>query len=195
MKLPGAIFLLLHLGVAPILAQRWWGSGGGDTGFVYTEEHVRVNVDTVRTAREIAQHSTETPNWTNEPGFEKDVFTFVRLIYRRAPNSSGISVTSSGRGWITDFPDSDLNLSYRVQQVSSIRTDPDGRVLRLTDPALFDYPWIYMVEPGGMQLKEEEIPILQKYLLNGGVLMADDFWGRKQWDNFQKNIERVLPGR
>ncbi|HVV74366.1 MAG TPA: DUF4159 domain-containing protein, partial [Verrucomicrobiae bacterium] len=106
-----------------------------------------------------------------------------------------ISFTSSRMGWITDFPDSDLNLSFRIQQVTSIKTDPDGRVIRLTDPVLFDYPWIYMVEPGGLQLKPEEIPVLRKYLENGGVLMADDFWGQKQWDNFERNIKLVLPQR
>jgi len=201
MRKLGFILLISASGLALALAQRrsnWeWGrgAGGGDTGYTYTEEGVPVNVDKVRTAREIASHSTGTPEWTNQPGFEKDVFTFVRIIYRRAPNGSGISVSSSPIGWITDFPDSDLNLSFRVQQVTSIRTDPDGRVLRLTDPALFDFPWIYMVEPGGLQLKDQEIPILRKYLENGGVLMADDFWGQKQWDNFERNMKRVLPQR
>jgi hypothetical protein len=52
-----------------------------------------------------------------------------------------------------------------------------------------------MVEPGGLELKEPEIPVLRKYLENGGVLMADDFWGQKQWDNFERNIKKVLPGR
>jgi len=187
----------LALGVA--LAQRFggrrWGGGGGDSGIVYTEGGVPVDVDKVRTARETLSGSTGTPDWTNEAGFEKDVFSFVRVIYRRAPNGSGISFTASGKGWLTDYPDSDLNLSYRIQQVTSMKVDPDGRVLRLTDPELFDYPWIYMVEPGGLALKDEEVPVLRKYVLNGGVLMADDFWGQKQWDNFERNIKRVLPER
>jgi len=193
------ISLAALLAAGAALAQRrggngnWGWGGGGDTGIVETEGRVPVNVDTVRTAREIASHSSDTPNWTNTSGFEKDVFTFTRIIYRRAPNGSGISMTSSPWGWITDYPDSDLNLSYRLQQVTSIKVDPDGRVLRLTDPALFDYPWIYMVEPGGLELKDEEVPILQKYLRNGGVLMADDFWGQKQWDNFARAMKRVLP--
>jgi hypothetical protein len=199
MKRWALIVLILSFALAGALGQRWgrwrWGEGGGDSGIVYTEGRVPVNVDTVRTARETLSGSTGTPDWTNTPGFEKDVFTFVRVIYRRGSTSSGISATASGRGWITDYPDSDLNLSYRVQQVTSIKVDPDARVLRLTDPALFDYPWIYMVEPGGLELKDEEIPVLRKYLLNGGVLMADDFWGQKQWDNFERNIKKVLPER
>jgi hypothetical protein len=199
MKRIWLILLISTLALSVSLAQRFgrWrrSNGGGDSGVVYTEGQVPVDVDTVRTARETLSGSTGTPNWTNQPGFEKDVFTFVRLIYRRAPDGSGISYTSSGKGWLTDYPDSDLNLSYRMQQVTSIKVDPDGRVLRLTDPALADYPWIYMVEPGGLALKDEEVPALRNYLLNGGVLMADDFWGQKQWDNFERNIKRVLPER
>jgi len=141
-------FLLLFLAIAGGMAQRrgyWSRAGGGDTGIIYTEppNRVAVDVDRVQTAREIASHQTETPNWTNLTGFERDVLTFTRVIYRRGEGFLG-----SPWGWITDFPDSDLNLSFRLQQMTAIKTSPDGRVVRLTDPALFDYPWIYMVEPG-----------------------------------------------
>lgn len=141
------------------------------------------------TARERDSNSTGTPNWTNAPGFEKDVFTFVRIRY-----------TSAWRGWAnggweTDLPDSDLNLSFRLQQVTSLKVDPNGRVLELTDPELFRYPWIYMVEPGGLELQEAEIPILRKYLLNGGFLMLDDFWGEAAWQNVEYEMARVFPDR
>jgi hypothetical protein len=161
---------------------------------VYTEEGVPVDEDTVKTARETAEHSSETPNWTNAPGFEKDVFTFTRIKYKYGTGER-ISFSASRWGWITDYPDSDLNLSLRVQQMTSIRTDPEGRTLKLTEPELFDYPWIYMVEVGRMTLRDEEVLVLRKYLTNGGVLMADDFWGWKQWDNFEYEMKRVLPER
>jgi hypothetical protein len=157
---------------------------------IYTEGGEAVNQDTVRTAREIASHSTGTPEWKNPMGFEKDVFTFVRIIRDRSPYGSPSAGT-----WITDFPDSDLNFSYRVQQMTSIKVDADGRTLRLTNPDLLNYPWIYMVEPGALQLRDDEVPILRKYLLNGGVLMADDFWGEWQWKGFADQIKRALPER
>ena len=56
-----------------------------------------------------------------------------------------------------DWPDSDLNFSYRLQQLTSLKVNPNGVIVRLTDPALFDYPWIYLVEPGDMSLTEEEV--------------------------------------
>ncbi len=170
--------------------RRWRRGWGGDHSgpFVQTEGGDTVNEDTVRTARETASHSTGTPNWTNTAGFEKDVFTFTRLVYkfndRPAP---------SWLGWVNDYPDSDLNLSFRLQQLTSMKVDPDARVLKLTSPDLFDYPFIYMVQPGHMQLRDEEVPILRKYLQNGGALMADDFWGDWEWNNFEHEIKRVLP--
>jgi hypothetical protein len=165
------------------MAQRWGGRRGWGGG-----EGWRPEYETCKTAREIPSHSTGTPNWTNEPGFEQDAFSFARI--RRDSSRRGWSRAGE---WWTDFPDSDLNLSFRLQQVTSMRVDPDGRVLRLTDPELFNYPWIYMVEPGSLQLRDEEVPILREYLKNGGVLMADDFWGQAQWEVFRREIQRVLP--
>lgn len=184
--LPLAALLLVSVAVLAQFGGRRSGRGGG--GIVYAEGGVPVDESTVQTAREIASHSTGTPNWTNAPGFEKDVFTFVRIIRDRSPFSSGGS-------WVTDFPDSDLNLSYRVQQMTSIKTNPNGRVMRLTNPDLFNYPWIYMVEVGSLELRDEEVPILRKYLLNGGFLMVDDFWGETQYQGFYRQIKRVFPER
>ena len=151
------------------------------------------DVNQAKTARESPWHSGPTPDWTNHAGFEKDVFSFARVRYTRQIRSA--RVWWHGGFWYSDYPDSDLNLSYRLQQLTSIKVNPNGRVIDLTDPELFDYPWIYMVEPGLMILEEEEVPILRKYLLNGGFLMADDFWGFWQWANFEREIKRVLPER
>jgi hypothetical protein len=74
-----------------------------------------------------------------------------------------------------------------------MRVNPNGRVIDLTDPELFDYPWIYMVETGLMILEDAEVPILRKYLLNGGFLMTDDCWGKWQGANLERQMQRVLP--
>src|SRR5262245_66656684 len=96
-----------------------WSRPREDGPIYYTEAPNVVPVDsrTVRTAREIATHSTtDAPAWTNMvPGFEKDVFTFVRIIRDRDPLSS-----PRAGPWVVDFPDSDLNFSYRLQQVTTI---------------------------------------------------------------------------
>ncbi len=127
------------------------------------------------------------PTWEVDQKYPEDVFTFVRVRY----NSWG------GRWgkWQTDYPDSDLNFSYRLQQMTSMKVHPEGKVLELTDPALFDHPFIYLIEPGQLDFTEAEIVALRKYLLNGGFLMVDDFWGDDEWNNFHTEIKRVFPDR
>ena len=151
---------------------------------------IGLGVAQYRTAREAPSDSVGTPDWQVDPAFKKDVFTFVRIRYQR-----GYRGSYSAGFWHTDFPDSDLNFSYRLQQMTSLKVDPDARVLEITDPQLFDYPWIYIVEPGRLVFTDEEVPILRKYLFNGGFLMVDDFWGERQWQHFYEQIKRVFPER
>lgn len=182
------IFAAVALFTGFCVAQ-WWEYGDEDRRVHFTEGNVRVDEDTMSTAREVATHSSDVPLWTNAPGFEQDAFTFCRTVFNSA---SGRGRRSRGT-WITDFPDSDMNLSFRLQQMTSLKVSPDGRFLRLKNKDLHDYPWIYMVEPGRLLLDDDEVKILREYLLNGGFLMADDFWGDAQWQNFYEQMKRVFP--
>lgn len=130
------------------------------------------------------------PDWDNDAELKGDVFTFVRVEY----SSDGGGWGGWGR-WQTDYPDSDLNFSYRLHELTSLEVDPDGKILKLTDEELFDYPFIYIIEPGSMLLTEPEVTGLRRYLLNGGFLMVDDFWGEFEWNQFYSQIKRVFPDR
>jgi hypothetical protein len=144
------------------------------------------------------------PDWQPDPAFEHDVFTFVRIQY---DSGSGYWGGGGGRrggrgrggwgrgGWRTDWPDSDLNFAYRLHQLTAMEVNPDGKILRLTDPELIHYPFIYIVEPGNLTFSEDEVEALRTYLLNGGFLMVDDFWGDAAWDNFRYEMRRVFPTR
>ncbi len=130
------------------------------------------------------------PEWSNEAGFEQDVFTFVRVIY-----DSDWSGRRRGGGWTVDFPEADLNFSYRLQQLTSLKVNPNPKALRVTDPDLANYPFIYMAEPGSLLFSEEEVIALRRYLLNGGFMMVDDFWGEDEYRNFYGQMKRVFPDR
>ncbi|MBC7367621.1 MAG: DUF4159 domain-containing protein [Undibacterium sp.] len=107
----------------------------------------------------------------------------------------GFGRRGRANSWQTDTPDSDLNLSFRLQQMTSMKVDPDGRYIRLTDPELVNYPFIYIVEPGGLALGDEEAAALRRYLLNGGFLMLDDFWGAAQWADMAGELKKAFPER
>lgn len=138
------------------------------------------------------------PDWKVDAHFKKDVFTFVRVEYDSYWGGGGGRRGGFYRGggsWMTDWPDSDLNFSFRLQQLTSLKVEPNPISLRLTDERLFDYPFLYMIEPGSLAFGEDEVVALRKYLLNGGFLMVDDFWGDAEWENFYMQIKRVFPDR
>src|SRR5436190_1014970 len=169
----------------------------GSGHWVRIEEGEWVNEDEIRTAREVNSHSSGTPDWTNAPGFEQDVFTFTRIIFQnnRQASTSGRRTRFWRLGWWVDYPDADLNFSYRLQQLTSMKTDPDARVIKLSDPAICNYPLLYMEHAGYMGLSDDEVTALRKHLLNGGALFVNDFWGSEEWNGFAAEIKRVLPDR
>jgi hypothetical protein len=130
------------------------------------------------------------PVWDVDKEHPDDVFTFVRVKY---PSMGGRR--RYGRAWHTDYPASDMNLSFRLQQLTSLKVNPHPKVVELTDPALFDYPFIYMIEPGAMSLDDVQVANLRRYLLAGGFMMIDDFWGEWEWNNFYEEMKRVFPER
>jgi hypothetical protein len=162
---------------------------------VQLEGGLVVNEDDIHTARETASHSSGTPDWTNAPGFEDDVFTFTRVIFHNDPSPRVGRRGFRWLGWWVDYPDADLNLSYRLQQLTTIRTDPDARVIKFTDAELARYPLIYIEHAGYMQLSKEEIAALRKFFLSGGAMLVNDFWGAEEWNGFASALRDVLPGR
>ncbi|AGA24845.1 DUF4159 domain-containing protein [Singulisphaera acidiphila] len=139
------------------------------------------------------------PDWKVDERFKNDVFTFVRVEYdtNYGGGFGGRRGWGRGRGgsWMTDWPDSDLNFSFRLQQLTALKVNPEPISLRLTDERLFDYPFLYMIEPGFLYFSEEEVVALRRYLLNGGFLMVDDFWGDSAWERVAEQFKRVFPDR
>jgi hypothetical protein len=163
------IILLIAVTATVVVAQRWRRQDPGDRQGV--------------------------PVWSNEPGFEKDVFTFTRIQYDSGWGGRRGRGWGGGGGWAVDFRDADLNFSFRLQQLTSLKVDPEGKVLRLTDPELFSHPFIYIVEPGSLEFSEDEVKALRRYLLSGGFLMIDDFWGEAEYENLYEEMRRVFPDR
>ena len=119
-------------------------------------------------------------------------FHFCRLLFRQG-------FDGDGDGWYVDYPRADVNLSIRLAELTKapvthdIEGDPEHYVVRLIDPALFQCPFVMMSEPGGSFFDEEEAANLRAYLLKGGFLWADDFWGDVAWDNWERQIRKALP--
>ena len=120
-------------------------------------------------------------------------FTFCRVAYRQVRSEP------LGTGWNTDYPDADRNLMLRISQLTKvpIRTNSSGRpehlLVEFTDDELFQCPFIFMSDVGTIGINPEEAERLREYLLRGGFLWVDDFWGSRAWNSWVREIGKVLP--
>ncbi len=102
-------------------------------------------------------------------------------------------------GWWTDYPNADLNLSTRLRELTKtpISLDKGGEpnhfVVKLTDDALFQCPFVIIEDAGTASFSDEEVARLRTYLLKGGFLWVDDFWGTAAWDNWIHELRKALP--
>ncbi len=119
------------------------------------------------------------------PSADAREFFFTRAIY-----SGGYRRGS----WAVDYPKADRQfLTIIGRLVDLLDSYERENAVRLDNPDLRRFPFLYALEVGYMFMTEAEVKGLRDYLLAGGFLMIDDFWGSWEWANFESEIKRVLP--
>lgn len=132
------------------------------------------------------------PRFATAADFDGD-FQFCRLMYR------AVRAHQRGLGWGTDYPDAEINFSIRLSELTKTRVSrssanqPNHYVVQPTDSTLYQCPFIIMSDPGSAGFSDADVQALRSYLLKGGFLWADDYWGPWAWDDFAAEIGKVLP--
>jgi hypothetical protein len=120
-------------------------------------------------------------------------FQFCRMMYRQVRSHQ------RGLGWGTDYPDAEINFSIRLAELTKTRVsrsadqEPNHFVVQPTDEGLYQCPFIIMSDPGSAGFNDVEAESLRNYLLKGGFLWVDDFWGPWAWEDWSREIAKVLP--
>lgn len=131
------------------------------------------------------------PKFPNLTDFDGS-WHFCRLMYR------SVRSQQRGLGWGTDYPYADINFSIRLSELTKTQVgmqdgEPNHLVVRPTDPELFQCPFVMASDPGSAGFSPEDAAGLRDYLLKGGFLWVDDFWGPWAWEAFVDEIGKALP--
>ena len=135
-----------------------------------------------------------TPDWQ-----EKTEFAFARLMFPPGPLNGyrgrdaewhqGISL------WTQDYPRADRHFVLAVRRLTRLHTRSVEQPVNLDDGDVYDWPWLYAVRTGEWKLTDSQAKVLREYLLRGGFLMVDDFWGTAEWEVFMQSMRKVFPER
>jgi hypothetical protein len=104
--------------------------------------------------------------------------------------------------WHHDYPDADEFIVALIHELTGITVTPDAyKIVRLDSPEVFNYPFVYLSEPGFLALNDKEIANLGEYIRRGGFIMADDFRnasflrGPEELEVLRYYLKRAVPER
>jgi hypothetical protein len=141
------------------------------------------------------------PDWQ-----EQTEWVFGRLMYPQHPNArfgrffrrfgGDMDWREGGTSWTQDYPRADRLFAQALRRLTRIHVRSVEQPVNLDDgDEVYNYPWLCAGEMGDWQLTDAQAKKLREYLLRGGFLMLDDFWGTEEWQRFEESMKRVFPDR
>jgi hypothetical protein len=104
--------------------------------------------------------------------------------------------------WHHDYPESDEFIVTLLHEMTGVRVGPTSyKIVKLDSADIFNYPFLYLSEPGFLDLNAKEISNLGEYIRRGGFIMADDFrtaaylHGPEELDVLRGYLKRAVPER
>jgi hypothetical protein len=135
---------------------------------------------------------------------EKSEWVFARLMYPQHPHARFGRFSygrwsdwrEGGTSWTQDYPRADRHFANALRRLSRVSARSVEQPVNLDDgDDAFNYPWMNAGEMGDWKLTSLQASALREYLLRGGFLMLDDFWGTEEWNRFMESMERIFPDR
>jgi hypothetical protein len=139
-------------------------------------------------------YDDDQPLFTPPDATEKTEYAFARLRYQSYGRGPG-GVWAMRGNWTIDYPKADRQFVQGVRRLTRIHTRSVEEVVDLETDNIYNFPWVYVVEPGHWELSDRQAHKLRDYLLRGGFLMTDDFHGTYEWAIFMESLSKVFPDR
>ena len=117
---------------------------------------------------------------------------FTRMYRWGAP----LDWREGGTSWTQDYPRADRHFAMAVRRLTRVHVRSVEQPVNLDDgDDVFNWPWLVAGEMGDWKLTPAQAAKLRDFLLRGGFLMLDDFWGTEEYNRFYESMRLVFPDR
>jgi hypothetical protein len=139
------------------------------------------------------------PDWQ-----DKTEWVFARLMYPEHPNAllarrvrwGGFDWLNGGTSWTQDYPRADRHFAQALRRLTRISVRSVEQPVNPDDTDdFFNWPWMNAGEMGDWKLTDAQAATVREYLLRGGFLMLDDFWGPEEFARFDETMKAIFPNR
>ncbi len=103
---------------------------------------------------------------------------------------------AGGTAWTVDYPEGDRTFAQLLERLTTIDVRLVEQPVNLDDD-IDAYYWPFLISGlvGAWDLTDEQAAKLREYLLRGGFLLCDSFYGNVDWEGFVEGMRRVFPDR
>jgi hypothetical protein len=127
---------------------------------------------------------------------EKNEWVFARLMYPQHPQARFARWGWRGTSWSQDYPRADRHFAAALRRLTRINARSVEQPVNLEEgDDVFNWPWLCAGEMGDWKLTDAMAKKLRDYLLRGGFLLLDDFWGSNEYARFAESMNLVFPDR
>ena len=103
---------------------------------------------------------------------------------------------AGGTAWTVDYPEGDRRFADLLGRLTTIDVRLVEQPVSLDDgDDVFYWPLLISGLVGAWDLTDEQAAKLREYLLRGGFLLCDSFYGTTEWEGFEAGMRRVFPDR
>ena len=101
-----------------------------------------------------------------------------------------------GTSWTQDYPRADRHFAAALRRLSRVHARSVEQPVNPDDlDDFFNWPWMVAGEMGDWKLTDAQAKTIREYLLRGGFIYMDDFWGPEEWARFDESMKRIFPDR
>lgn len=135
------------------------------------------------------------------PGYQdKSEFVLGRLMYPSAGGGRGFggggNWRQGGTNWTVDYPKGDRFFAQAIKRLTRIDVRSVEQPVNPEDgDDIFNWPYLHVGMPSTWNLTPEYAAKVRDYLMRGGFLLCDSFFGTEEWAGFERGMNLILPGR
>ena len=101
-----------------------------------------------------------------------------------------------GTSWTDDYPRGDRTLVQMLRRFTRTHVRAVEQPVSLEDgDDVFYWPFMVVGLASAWELPDDQVASLREYLLRGGFLFCDSFFGTRDWLIFEESLRRVFPDR
>ena len=121
-----------------------------------------------------------------------------RLMY---PSGGGVgrgggNWLNGGTNWTVDYPRGDRTFALAIRRLTRIDVRSVEQPVNPDDAdEIYHWPYLHVGMPTNWNLSDAQAAKIREYLLRGGFMLCDSFFGTREWEGFMAGMKKIFPDR